>query len=698
MADEGAVGPGQTSGVVGPNAEEKEAGVRLQLSSGTQDGDEITVLASIIPDEGQTRTKSDVCCVIDVSGSMGMTAHMMGADGSNESHGLCLLDVVKHAVKTIVGVLNPGDRLALVAYNHAASVTSPLLEMTEDKKMNTTKALASMSPGGQTNLWDGLLTGMEILRKAESHKSDRLAAVLLLTDGQPNMAPPRGHIPMLKKYKDTHGASFSCTISTFGFGYNLDSELLRDLAHEGGGMYAFIPDSGFVGTAFVNAISNLLVTVGRNATLALEAQNGAVITKVLGGSNALPTSWGMQVEVGALQYGQSKDVLFKVKVLDKSQPFLAATLTYSLRTNPAEVKLTVEEVAERPTAVLAHEVRCDLIDTVQQAWLVYRTSPDEAKTIVHELSTRVRQAAEESRDATIVAYMRDITGQVAEAVSKPEYMNKWGKHYLLSLCRAHQLQQCNNFKDPGVQGYGGKLFKEIQDQADDIFCKLPAPRAAAPVSRSYSGRAGAAAAQAPVNMAAYNCAGNPCFAGGCLVRMADGSERQVRHVRKGDLVVVPGAASPAAVLCVLKTVTDGGFTPLVCLGDLVVTPYHPLRVAGAWAFPCSLAPVALGECEAVYSFVLASGHVMSISGYECVSLGHSFTAEVVAHPYFGSQRIVRDLAAMAGWGKGLVELRTGCLVRDEDTGLVCGLRMPCQLSSSSSAPLCPSQQLVAARS
>lgn len=692
-----------SEGVVGPvsDGEEKNNNVQLQLSTGSIDGDEITVMASCIPENGTTRTRSDICCVIDVSGSMGAMAEMKGADGNNESHGLSLLDIVKHAVKTVIGVLKPGDRLALVAYNHAASITSDLVEMTDDLKKSTTLALNSMSPGGQTNLWDGLLTGMDILRKAESHKTDRLAAVLLLTDGQPNMAPPRGHIPMLKKYKDQHGANFSCTISTFGFGYNLDSELLSDLAREGGGMYAFIPDSGFVGTAFVNAISNQLVTMGRSATLSLETQNGATITGVVGGYNALPTSWGMQVEIGALQFGQSKDIVFKMKVQDKSKPFVAATLAYSKKDNE-EVKLTTEEVVERPNEVLVHEIRCELIDTVLKAWLVYRTSPDEAKSIVHELSTKVRQAAEESKNAAIVSYMRDVTGQVAEAVSKPEYMNKWGKHYLLSLCRAHQLQQCNNFKDPGVQGYGGALFQQIQDKADEIFCKLPAPQPSTP---SYGGQSrgrappsgGAPAARAPVSMSAYNCSSNPCFAGSCLVQMADGSERQVRQVRKGDQVAVPGGAK-ATVVCVLKTLTDGGFTPLVRLGDLVVTPYHPLRVDATWVFPCSLAPVSLTECDAVYSFVLASGHIMSISGYDCVSLGHGFTAKTVAHPYFGSKQVVNDLSAMAGWGKGLVELRTGCLLRDSVTGLVCGLSLKSPLAtlptSSPSHPL----QLVAATS
>jgi len=39
-------------------------------------------------------------------------------------------------------------------------------------------------------------------------------------------------------------------------------------------MYAFIPDAGFVGTAFANSMSNLLVTMGRNPCLVVACQNG----------------------------------------------------------------------------------------------------------------------------------------------------------------------------------------------------------------------------------------------------------------------------------------------------------------------------------------------------------------------------------------------------------------------------------------
>ena len=63
---------------------------------------------------------------------------------------------------------------------------------------------------------------------------------------------------------------------------------------------------------------------------------------------------------------------------------------------------------------------------------------------------------------------------------------KWGKHYLPSLQRAHELQQCSNFKDPGMQLYAGDLFTGIRDEADSIFNSLPAPTSNRVSQSSYS--------------------------------------------------------------------------------------------------------------------------------------------------------------------------------------------------------------------
>jgi hypothetical protein len=85
-----------------------------------------------------------------------------------------------------------------------------------------------------------------------------MSAILLLTDGLPNVEPPRGTLPMLKRYKETNNLPCA-SIGTFGFGYSLDSALLEGIAKEGNGMYAFIPDASFVGTAFVNAVRFLFL-------------------------------------------------------------------------------------------------------------------------------------------------------------------------------------------------------------------------------------------------------------------------------------------------------------------------------------------------------------------------------------------------------------------------------------------------------
>merc|ERR1712216_680882 len=88
----------------------------------------------------------------------------------------------------------------------------------------------------------------------------------------------------------------------------------------------------------------------------------------------------------------------------------------------------------------------------------------------------IKKLTPEAVDPYLESLFEDVTGQMAEATSCMQYFMKWGRHYLPSLMFAHQLQQCNNFKDPGVQSYGGQLFTELRDAGDDMFCQLPPPK------------------------------------------------------------------------------------------------------------------------------------------------------------------------------------------------------------------------------
>ena len=653
---------------------------------------EIQVLTTITPPEGTQRTPLDICCVVDVSGSMDTEATMQNSSGQTESHGLSILDIVKHAVLTIIKALLPSDRFSLVVYSNNARVALELLAMDDAGKARAQAVLENQHAGGQTNLWDGLKNGLDVLDQAQ--QPGRIASVLILTDGLPNVEPPRGHIPMLKRYKEGH-PNLSCTINTFGFGYSMESALLRDIAIEGDGIYSFIPDSGFVGTAFVNAASNLLTTLARNVTIAFEVQNGATISKVHGNYLTQETSWGVSVNVGQILYGQSRDIALSLVLpstptkLASSDTFLSASVRYTLwnGTEPITTTTDLTNIEENSIDVEKQYLRTKAIEVITSALSKVANSLSSAQKEVNEFLETIRASASfQQGDEFVLALEKDISGQVSEALSRKDYYDKWGKHYLPSLSRAHQLQQSNNFKDPGIQFYGGKLFQEVRDIADDIFCNLPAPtpskKASSYSSYGYSNSSASSSHSSYTpsisNMSAYYCSSNPCFSGDSLVLMADGSSKPCSQIKKGDLVSTPNKSS-TKIVCVVKTNCKDGKAELVRVNDLLVTAYHPIRINKQWCFPSDLAKPISMDCEAVYSFMVKDQNVMIINGVECVTLGHSFQEPVVKHAFFGSELVTKNLQNMKGWGRGLVEFTPGCMLKDTKTQLVCGFNNECEI-------------------
>ena len=82
-------------------------------------------------------------------------------------------------------------------------------------------------------------------REILNHSQDILTnkVILLLTDGVPNVNPPyNDYKTALANYK----SKYYININTFGFGYNLDSKILNDIANFSNGFYNFIPDASFV--------------------------------------------------------------------------------------------------------------------------------------------------------------------------------------------------------------------------------------------------------------------------------------------------------------------------------------------------------------------------------------------------------------------------------------------------------------------
>ena len=121
-----------------------------------------------------------------------------------ESAGLSVLDLTKHAAKTILAPLNEHDRLALVTFSADAEVVYDLGFMNTQGKKDISDKIEGLVHESSTNLWAGIKTGLSVFENASNVTN--VQGMFVLTDGMPNhMCPPQGYVtklkPMLTKYR-----------------------------------------------------------------------------------------------------------------------------------------------------------------------------------------------------------------------------------------------------------------------------------------------------------------------------------------------------------------------------------------------------------------------------------------------------------------------------------------------------------------
>jgi hypothetical protein len=92
---------------------------------------------------------------------------------------------------------------------------------------------------------------------------------------------------------------------------------------------------------------------------------------------------------------------------------------------------------------------------------------------------------------------------------------------------------------------------------------------------------------------------------------------------------------------------------MVQLGELLLTPWHPVLDKLVWRHPADLAPISDYPVKKVYNLVLNKGHIVDISGVLTVSLGHEFRGQTIQHAFFGNKELILyDLASQPGFSEG----------------------------------------------
>jgi hypothetical protein len=117
---------------------------------------------------------------------------------------------------------------------------------------------------------------------------------------------------------------------------------------------------------------------------------------------------------------------------------------------------------------------------------------------------------------------------------------------------------------------------------------------------------------------------------------------------------------------------------------LHLTEYHPVKQNGAWIFPLNVIGSAESNlfCDAIFSFVIKKegnsdsrghGYGIIIGNTECATLGHGINEDVIAHQFFGTERVIDALKRSNDYFTGLVTLGQNSMVRDLNTNLICDI-------------------------
>ena len=182
--------------------------------------------------EGLTRENIAVVLLIDISGSMRTT----DPQGLREAAACNFFDL-----------LNPGDYLALLTFDHETNVVLPLQKVSSPvlQELFQEGLAAHLKPRGNTDITKALEAAAEQFRQVDT--GDARPVAVLLTDGEPDPDPRRrGEALFMEDYMQSLWETVvtftreGCPVYTVGFGDEIDPEVIRKISLDTKGKFYFL--------------------------------------------------------------------------------------------------------------------------------------------------------------------------------------------------------------------------------------------------------------------------------------------------------------------------------------------------------------------------------------------------------------------------------------------------------------------------
>ena len=434
--------------IVQPTNPDLTVNLNLEMKSNKLTEDTFNILITIMSPETFSESYHDIVLCIDTSGSMDASADKQGS----EETGLSVLDILKYSANVIIKSGNEKQRIGIVQFSNEGRVIRPLTVLNESGKQSLISSIELLVSSGQTNLYDGIIKSWDLFELSTCNKK----SIILFTDGEPNMEPPRGYVNQLQNIKEKkYNGKYISDINIYTYGNNVNSQLSDSISKETNGVYGFIPDSILMGDLLTHKIAAIRSTKTKNAILKIEFGDNVLNSYVSSSINHEYISDNLLlINVGDVLDDSSRNFVLEIKTIDSLLPKISAFLEYE----DMKIEKSTINIDDNSEDIIYNYLRQNSVTTLTNIINhVNSNNNANADILYNEFISKLSGS-----DLRIVNLKKTFIDQVKLAYSY-EYYNKWGKHYLLSLKRALELEQCNNYKDACVQHFGKKMFNKILD-------------------------------------------------------------------------------------------------------------------------------------------------------------------------------------------------------------------------------------------
>ena len=638
----------------------------------------------------------DIGVLVDVSGSMSIGVNP-NDNSKNENVNVSRLDLTKHAIKSLIRTLPLNTRISLVTFSTSVKVKLDIIDgmiSNETKRKHFIRIVDSLESENQTMIESGINKIIDVMSK--DFIKDRSSVIFVFTDGEPSNE--ENYVKNCFDIKN-NSSKYVIPIHTFGFGYDMKSYLLNYISKKTSGSYSFIPEAGMLATIFNNRLANVLTNIIDQTRIVIDLSS-LYLNEITINIDTFQCSYpytligsNLIIDIGSLQCDFKKDVCFSFEY-DSSKGDVIKIVNQNTKIIIDDIPLEkIIDIGTRCKRNHAREIFIHFLKNIIDKWYedkeLYGLTTDisifknKISEIVANLVQISNSCEHKEEKFYIGGLIKDLNGEVRKSLDNESNFKRWGIHYIPSLLNAHIHQVNNNFRDPGVQFYGGEIFRELRDHAVTQFNSHDIEISRPSQNQSFRGSSASGGSSRSISRpflnlrtpsTAFNVNSGPCFSPCSKVLMYDNSEKLVSDIKKNDEVYVSNGCK-AKVVCVIHTKSPTKYSTFP--NGLKITPYHPVK-EDEWKIPENMYKSKYEGINESYNFILDSGHMMNINGVTCCTLGHGFTDnEVIRHEFFGTNEVIKSLykADSFGFLEGYIDFTNLEFIRNRNSNDVVGIKV-----------------------